>query len=153
LPARRHLEVALDLFESMRAAPWAEQARAELLATNPATNPRLSRPADRARPALTAQEARVTELAAEGLSNAQIGERLQISTRTVGAHLHHVFEKTGAKNRAMLAATLIDADTATTAPGLPDDKLRGQLGGQLDGQVGGAPPGLIGAEDAGEGTR
>jgi DNA-binding CsgD family transcriptional regulator len=153
LPARRHLEVALDLFDSMRAAPWAEQARAELLATNPATNPRMSKPADRARPPLTAQEARVSELAAEGLSNAQIGERLQISARTVGAHLHHVFEKTGAKNRAMLAATLIDADTATAAQGPPDDKLRGQRGGQVEGQVVGVPPGLVGTEDAAEGTR
>ena len=67
-------------------------------------------------PALTAQEWRVAELAAEGLSNAQIGERLQISARTVGAHLHHVFEKIEVKNRAMLAAALKGPNTSDAAP-------------------------------------
>ncbi|KQU68954.1 LuxR family transcriptional regulator [Phycicoccus sp. Root101] len=109
--ARRHLEVALDLFESMGADPWADQARAELRATNPTK----FMPADAAQALLTAQEGRVAELAAKGLSNAEIGERLQISTRTVGAHLHHVFGKTGLKNRAMLAAALSRRDTSIVA--------------------------------------
>ena len=34
-------------------------------------------------------------MAAEGLTNRQIGERLFLSHRTVGAHLYHIFPKLG----------------------------------------------------------
>jgi DNA-binding CsgD family transcriptional regulator len=51
---------------------------------------------------LTAQDARVVRLANEGLTNPEIGERLFISTRTVGYHLSKVFTKLGISSRHQL---------------------------------------------------
>lgn len=53
---------------------------------------------------LTASELTVARLAAEGLSNPQIGDRLFISRRTVATHLASVFRKLGITNRVQLAA-------------------------------------------------
>lgn len=53
---------------------------------------------------LTETELRVARLAAEGLTNRQIGERLFISRRTVETHLAHVFAKLGLTSRVSLAA-------------------------------------------------
>lgn len=55
---------------------------------------------------LTAQEQLVVHLAAEGLSNRQIAERLFLSPRTVGSHLYKAFPKLGVSNRAQLRAAL-----------------------------------------------
>lgn len=49
---------------------------------------------------LTEREVEVLCLAARGLSNRQIGERLSISNRTVGHHLAHIYDKTGRRSRA-----------------------------------------------------
>ncbi|WP_460570574.1 response regulator transcription factor [Humibacter soli] len=48
----------------------------------------------------------VAQLAARGLSNREIGERLFLSHRTVGSHLYRIFPKLGVTNRAQLAAVL-----------------------------------------------
>jgi predicted ATPase/DNA-binding CsgD family transcriptional regulator len=53
---------------------------------------------------LTPAETQIVELVGQGLSNAQIGERLFCSRRTVQAHLAHVFAKLGVTSRAELAA-------------------------------------------------
>ena len=53
---------------------------------------------------LTESELRVAKLAAEGLTNRQIGERLFVSRRTVETHLKHVFQKLHLSTRAQLAA-------------------------------------------------
>lgn len=39
-----------------------------------------------------------------GLSNAEIGERLYISTNTVKSHLQHIYRKLGAANRSQVIA-------------------------------------------------
>ncbi|HZG58880.1 LuxR family transcriptional regulator [Paenibacillus sp.] len=57
-------------------------------------------------PALSAREQEVAELAAEGLSNAEIAERLFVSEVTVKKHLTSAFHKTGARNRVTLARLL-----------------------------------------------
>lgn len=44
---------------------------------------------------LTAVELQVAQLAARGLSNREIGERLYLSHRTVAAHLYQIFPKLG----------------------------------------------------------
>jgi HD-GYP domain-containing protein (c-di-GMP phosphodiesterase class II) len=60
--------------------------------------PRPSRPAG-----LTAREVDVLRLAARGLTNQQIGAELRISSRTVGHHLGHIYDKTGRRTRAGVA--------------------------------------------------
>ncbi|MGH3838862.1 MAG: response regulator transcription factor, partial [Pseudonocardiaceae bacterium] len=52
---------------------------------------------------LTDSELGVARLAAEGLTNRQIGDRLFISRRTVGTHLAHIFQKLGINTRTQLA--------------------------------------------------
>jgi DNA-binding CsgD family transcriptional regulator len=53
---------------------------------------------------LTATELQVARLAAEGLTNPQIAQRLFISRYTVETHLKHVFAKLSLTSRVQLAA-------------------------------------------------
>ncbi|MFB4308017.1 response regulator [Actinomadura sp. GTD37] len=57
-------------------------------------------------PALSAREAEVLVLVAEGLTNAQIGERLYIGQATVKTHMLRIFAKLGVSDRtaAVMAA-------------------------------------------------
>jgi DNA-binding NarL/FixJ family response regulator len=65
-----------------------------------------SRPvAARAMEELTARELEVLALISEGLTNADIAERLFISVKTAGNHVSHILMKLGARNRSH-AATL-----------------------------------------------
>lgn len=113
--ARHHLQAALTMFDRLGASAWAERAAAELAATAPVRQrPELGNADD-----LTAQEWRVAELAAAGLSNKQIGARLYMSHRTVGAHLYRVFPKLGISSRAALRDAL-------SRPGIHRAAQRGQ---------------------------
>ncbi|WP_051798624.1 LuxR family transcriptional regulator [Streptomyces sp. NRRL S-337] len=109
-----HCEAALAAFTRIGAPVWAEQASREHTAAVAGTVP----PGSAAgRQLLTAQELRIAELAAEGLTNRQIGERLGLSPRTIGAHLYRVFPKLGITTRAGVARAL--AEQAAPGPGLP----------------------------------
>jgi len=55
---------------------------------------------------LTPQELQIAQLAAEGLSNREIGERLYLSHRTVGSHLYRLFPKLGVTSRTRLRDAL-----------------------------------------------
>lgn len=55
---------------------------------------------------LTPQELQIAQLAAQGLSNRQIGERLFLSHRTVGSHLYRIFPKLNISARSQLARAL-----------------------------------------------
>jgi DNA-binding CsgD family transcriptional regulator len=56
---------------------------------------------------LSRREAQVALCCAEGLSNAEIGEKLFITEQTVKFHLRHIFIKFGVKRRAELIARLL----------------------------------------------
>ena len=62
-----------------------------------------------ARDQLTAQELQIAQLAAEGLSNREIGQRLFLSHRTISTHLYRAFPKLGITSRAELNAALAPA--------------------------------------------
>jgi DNA-binding CsgD family transcriptional regulator len=53
-------------------------------------------------------------MAASGLSNREIADRLFLSHRTVGAHLYRVFPKLGIVSRSELAQALVSAEPALT---------------------------------------
>jgi DNA-binding NarL/FixJ family response regulator len=92
----------------MGAHPWLARTHQELRATG-------YRPLDHASDSagtLTAQEFEIAHLAASGLTNRQIGERLYLSHRTVGAHLYRIFPKLGVSSRAALR------DALSAIPGL-----------------------------------
>ena len=54
---------------------------------------------DAAGSTLTARESQLVELAARGLSNAEIAERLVLSVRTVESHLYRAMHKLGVSDR------------------------------------------------------
>ncbi|HVE96629.1 MAG TPA: helix-turn-helix transcriptional regulator [Pseudonocardiaceae bacterium] len=57
-------------------------------------------------PSLTTREREIVTLAAGGLSNRQIADRLVVSVRTVESHLYRACAKLGTSDRAELAALL-----------------------------------------------
>ncbi|MGW7346497.1 response regulator transcription factor [Streptomyces sp. NPDC054854] len=102
--ARHVLSEAHHTFRTLRAGPWAERCAQELRAA--------AHPVETAaggQGLLTGQEVRIARLAATGLTNKEIGQRLQLSPRTVGTHLYKIFPKLGITSRAALAKAL-DAD-------------------------------------------
>ncbi|MFG1857676.1 response regulator transcription factor [Actinomadura geliboluensis] len=58
-------------------------------------------------PVLSAREAEVLALVAEGLTNAQIGERLYIGQATVKTHLLRIFTKLGVSDRTAAVMTAL----------------------------------------------
>jgi DNA-binding NarL/FixJ family response regulator len=56
---------------------------------------------------LTARQQEVLTLIAAGLDNAQIAQRLNISTRTARAHVSGVLERLGVENRTQAAVTAV----------------------------------------------
>ncbi|MET9343342.1 AAA family ATPase [Nonomuraea sp. NPDC003804] len=100
--ARGHLLAARDGFAALAATPWLARTEHELRATG--HQPPGEAPGGR--DTLTPQELEIAHLAASGLSNKQIAERLYLSPRTVGAHLYRIFPKLGVASRAGLRDAL-----------------------------------------------
>ena len=100
--ARQPLRASLAVFDSLGAAAWAARAREQLAATGH----RPLRPGTTGWAELSATELQVAKLAAGGLSNREIGERLYLSHRTVAAHLYRIFPKLGIGSRTELPAVL-----------------------------------------------
>ncbi|MEV5576064.1 AAA family ATPase [Spirillospora sp. NPDC052269] len=98
--ARDQLRTARDMFDALGAIPWGERSRAELRAAGETSR---RRPPD-ARDRLTPHELQIVQLAAEGLTNREIGQRLYLSHRTVSSHLHRIFPKLGVTSRTELRA-------------------------------------------------
>jgi two-component system, NarL family, nitrate/nitrite response regulator NarL len=57
--------------------------------------------------ALTDREQQIMRLVSVGLSNKEIGRRLNITDGTIKVHLHHIFQKLEISNRTVLAALAI----------------------------------------------
>jgi DNA-binding CsgD family transcriptional regulator len=113
--SRAHLRAARETFDAVGVIPWSERARAELRASGE-TSPNRS---PNAHDQLTAHELSIAQLAADGLTNREIGQRLYLSHRTVSTHLHRIFPKLGVSSRAELGAALRPSgearDTSTVA--------------------------------------
>ncbi|MFE9442543.1 response regulator transcription factor [Streptomyces sp. NPDC006602] len=99
--ARTQLAEAAEIFRRLDAAPLLARTRAEQELTG--QHLRRDSPARDTAAILTPQELRVARLAAQGLTNREIGAQLLISPRTVGHHLANVFPKLGIVSRADLA--------------------------------------------------
>jgi DNA-binding CsgD family transcriptional regulator len=99
--SREPLRAAIELFDALGATRWSNRARQELRAAGQT----IGRHAD-ARDRLTAQELQIAQLAAEGLSNREIGERLFLSHRTIGSHLYRIFPKLEITARSQLRDAL-----------------------------------------------
>ena len=95
---------ALEMYKDTGAARDESRVRRRLRRAGVKHRPNQSRPtrASLGWESLTSAELRVVTLAAQGLTNRQIGERLFLSTYTVATHLKHVFDKVGVSSRVEL---------------------------------------------------
>jgi len=109
--AREQLRAAYEMFSRMGAAAFAERARRELSATGETVRKRTVETVDE----LTAQEAQVARLAAQGRTNPEIGALLFISPRTVEYHLRKVYPKLGISSRRELRRALPGAEAVRCA--------------------------------------
>jgi DNA-binding CsgD family transcriptional regulator len=100
--AREQLRPACQMLDEIGMEAFAGRARRELRATGVTARRR----AVSARAELTAQEAQIAQLAADGLSNLEIGTRLFLSPRTVQYHLGKIFTKLEITSRAQLSRAL-----------------------------------------------
>ena len=110
--ARTPLRAATEAFDALGVIPWSERARQQLRATGEKSRPRIPE----ARDQLSPQELQIAQMAAEGLSNREIGQRLYLSHRTISSHLYRVFPKLGITSRSelrhVLDHTMTDGATA-----------------------------------------
>jgi DNA-binding CsgD family transcriptional regulator len=102
--SRAPLRAARETFGALGAAPWGELARQELRASGETSRRRTPE----AWGQLSPQELQIAQMAADGLTNREIGQRLYLSHRTVGSHLYRIFPKLGITSRAQLS-TVLDA--------------------------------------------
>ncbi|MEV4087892.1 LuxR C-terminal-related transcriptional regulator, partial [Nonomuraea fuscirosea] len=100
--SRAHLRTARDTFDALGWVAWAERARRELRSAGESSPNRGPDALEK----LTPHELSIAQLAAEGLTNREIGQRLYLSHRTVGTHLHRIFPKLGVSSRADLGRIL-----------------------------------------------
>lgn len=103
--ARAQLLLAEEAFRRLGARPWAERAAKELRATGLSVPRAVGHGGCEE---LTPQQREIAKLAAAGMSNKQIAERLSLSHRTVGSHLYQIFPKLGIVSRIELRNALTD---------------------------------------------
>jgi DNA-binding CsgD family transcriptional regulator/tetratricopeptide (TPR) repeat protein len=104
-PEPEPLLVALELLHELGAVPAARLVRRKLRALGFTGVPRGPRPQTRANPAgLTNRQLEVLGLMTEGLTNAEIAERLFVSAKTVDHHVSAVLQKLEASSRQEASA-------------------------------------------------
>ena len=100
--ARPLLQAAMEAFDALGAAPWSERARQELRAAGASIQRRVPERQEE----LTPQEVQIALMAAEGLTNREIGQKLYLSHRTVGSHLYRIYPKLDITSRFQLRDAL-----------------------------------------------
>jgi DNA-binding CsgD family transcriptional regulator len=118
IDSRAPLREAAQSFEALGLLRYAERARRELRASGEAPRRRVPE----AWAQLTPQELQIAQLAAGGLSNREIGERLYLSHRTVGSHLYRLFPKLGVTSRTQLRDALGSASPQLQSSDLVDGR-------------------------------
>ena len=111
--ARESLREGLELAYRCGASRLAQRASIELQATG--ARPR--RAVLKGLEALTPSERRMAELAAAGMTNAEIAQALFVTINTVEGHLRHAYRKLSISSRSMLSAALT-AEAPGTAAGI-----------------------------------
>jgi DNA-binding NarL/FixJ family response regulator len=99
--ARESLEAAVAAFDDLGSPGWVDEARSQLSRVGG----RRPKHAD----GLTPSEQRVSELAADGLSNKAIAQTLFVTVHTVEVHLSRAYAKLGVRSRTQLAGRLARA--------------------------------------------
>ncbi|HEY6653425.1 MAG TPA: AAA family ATPase [Solirubrobacterales bacterium] len=102
IEAREQLRLALEEFDRIGAASWADRAREELRASGETARPRDPSLIDR----LTPRELEIAIQAADGLTNKEIGARLFLSPKTVELHLGRVYRKLEVRSRTELVRAI-----------------------------------------------
>jgi DNA-binding CsgD family transcriptional regulator len=110
IDAREQLRTAYGSLAAMGADAFADRARRELLATGESVRKRTAATSAE----LTAQEGHIARLAAQGLTNLEIGAQLYISARTVEWHLRKIFIKLGVGTRRELRRLLPELRSLST---------------------------------------
>jgi ATP/maltotriose-dependent transcriptional regulator MalT len=100
--SRAPLREAVQVFDALGQRLYADRALRELRASGLRARRRIPE----AWTELSPQELQIAQLAADGLSNREIGQRLYLSHRTIGTHLYNLFPKLGITSRAQLRAAL-----------------------------------------------
>jgi DNA-binding CsgD family transcriptional regulator len=100
--AREPLRVALELAHACGATALASRARTELVASGAKPRRQALSGAD----SLTPSERRVTTMAAEGLTNRDIAQRLFVTPKTVEVHLSSAYRKLAIGSRTQLSEAL-----------------------------------------------
>ena len=99
---REQLRTAHDMLAAIGMEAFAGRAGHELLATGGIVRQPTAEPAS----ALSAQEAHIARLAADGHTNPEIAAQLFLSSRTVEWHLRKIFTKLGIGSRRELREVL-----------------------------------------------
>jgi DNA-binding CsgD family transcriptional regulator len=100
-------EASLAVFERLRARRYADRTRRVLRRLGVRPQP-VRRPGPGGGP-LSRRELEVARLIADGLTTAQIAERLVISPYTAATHLHRIYERLGINSRAALTRYMAEA--------------------------------------------
>jgi DNA-binding CsgD family transcriptional regulator len=111
--AREQLRTAHDMLAAMGAEAFAERAAHELLAAGETVRQPAAEPVS----ALSAQEAHIARLAADGHTNREIAAQLFLSARTVEWHLRKIFAKLGIGSRRELSKALPAVAQSRVRPG------------------------------------
>jgi DNA-binding CsgD family transcriptional regulator len=109
--SRPFLRSSRDMFDALGAVPWYDQATRELRASGETSRERELGAGHQ----LSPQERHIAKLAAEGLTNREIGQHLYLSHRTVGSHLYRIFPKLGVTSRAQLSSALLGETSGEAA--------------------------------------